>query len=208
MHSLSCHSDSVVSSALFFIWIGAVRLSVESCNSPETDECEKSRLMLASFSISWLFSLGSALLDQVVGPRGWLRFTMVCMAPCGARKSHTPLFSRWPERLIDLHCVIFANMHTLADSFSKPRLFSHPFKDCSGCFSLGIDSEVMYGKSYLNICIRLENTLVLEHYTRRLLEKRVSCRPGSCDYYSKLQKVGKSGLWGRQVMTLQSCWRF
>ena len=31
----------------------------------------------------------------------------------------------------------------------------------------------MYGKSYLNICIRLENTLVLEHYPWRLSEKRV-----------------------------------
>lgn len=42
--------------------------SVESCNSPETDKtCEKSRLMLAPPSISWLFSLGSGFLDQVVG---------------------------------------------------------------------------------------------------------------------------------------------
>lgn len=28
-------------------------------------------------------------------------------------------------------------------------------------------------KSYLNICIRLENTLVLEHYAGRLSEKRL-----------------------------------
>lgn len=46
--------------------------SVESRNSPQTDKtCKKSKLMLASLSISWLFSLGSALLDQVVGQRGW-----------------------------------------------------------------------------------------------------------------------------------------
>lgn len=35
----------------------------------------------------------------------------------------------------------------------------------------------MYGKSYLNICIRLENTLVLEHYPKRLSEKRVFVGP-------------------------------
>lgn len=57
---------------LLFIWIGAMHSSVESCNSPETDKTRKKwRLMLASLSISWLFSLGSALLDQVVGQRGW-----------------------------------------------------------------------------------------------------------------------------------------
>lgn len=151
-----------------------MRSSVESCNSPGTDECEKSRLMLASFSSSWLFSLGSTLLDHVVGPRGWLRWTMVWMAPWEVCKSHTPFFSRWLECLIDLQRFVFANMHTLAGSFSKPRLFSHPFKACTGCFSLGINSEVMYGKSYLNICIRLENTLVLEHYTRRLTERSFS----------------------------------
>lgn len=35
----------------------------------------------------------------------------------------------------------------------------------------------MYGKSYLNICIRLENTLVLELYPKRLSEKRVFVGP-------------------------------
>lgn len=84
-------------------------------------------------------------------------------------------------------------MHTLAGSFSKPRLFLFsPSKACGGCFSLGIDSEVMYGKTYLNIFIRLENTLVLEHYHGRLSEKRVFVRPGSCDCYSKLQTGWRS----------------
>lgn len=46
--------------------------SVESSNSPATDKtCKKSGLMLASFSMSLLFSFGSALLDQVVGQSGW-----------------------------------------------------------------------------------------------------------------------------------------
>lgn len=102
------------------------------------------------------------------------------MAPSRVCKSHTPLFSWGPEHLSDLHCVIVANMHTLAGSFSKPRLFSiyfPPSKACGGCFSLGIDSEVMYGKSYLNICIPLENTLVLELYLGRLSEKRVFVGP-------------------------------
>lgn len=137
------------------------------------------------------------------------------MAPSRGRKSHTPLFSQWPKRcLIDLYGVVFANMHTLAGSFSKPLFsFFPPFffplsKACGGCFSLGTDSEVMYGKSYLNICFRLENTLVLEHYPRRLSEKKGACRPGSGDCYSKLQKGWKSGPWGRQAMTLQSFWRF
>ena len=136
------------------------------------------------------------------------------MAPCRGCKSHAPLFSQWPEScLIDLYGVVFANMHTLAGSFSKP-LFSSSFfffpqsKACGGCFSLGIDSEVMYGKSYLNICFRLENTLVLEHYPQRLSEKKGACRPGSGDCYSELQKGWKSGLWGRQAVTLQSFWRF
>lgn len=35
----------------------------------------------------------------------------------------------------------------------------------------------MYGKSYLNICIQLENTLVLEYYPGRLSEKRVFVGP-------------------------------
>lgn len=75
MHSLSCHLDFSGKFSLFFVWMGATRSSVESCNSPGTDKtCKKSRLMLASFSISWLFSLGSALLDHVVDQKG-------CSAP-------------------------------------------------------------------------------------------------------------------------------
>lgn len=60
------------------------------------------------------------------------------------------------DHLIDLLCVVFANMHTLVGSFSKPHLFSTS-KACGGCFSLETDSSVMYGKSYSNICIELES---------------------------------------------------
>lgn len=84
-------------------------------------------------------------------------------------------------------------MHTLAGSFSKPRLFFFPSsKACGGCFSLGIDSEVMYGKSYLNICIRLENTLVLEHYPGRLSEKRVFVGPDLVTVILNYRKAGRA----------------
>ena len=122
--------------------------------------------MLACLSILWLLSLCSAGLDQVVGQRGWLHFSMslhlIACVKCRKR----------PGCLIDLLCVVFANMHILAGSFSKPHLFS-PSKACGGCFSLGTDSKVMYGKSYLNICIQLGNTLVLECYPGRLSKKGV-----------------------------------
>lgn len=48
----------------------------------------------------------------------------------------------------------------------------------------------MYGKSYLNICIRLENTLVLERYPRRLSEKRVLVGP---DLVTVILNYSKSG---------------
>lgn len=66
----------------------------------------------------------------------------------------------------------------------------------------------MYGKSYLNICIRLENTLVLERYPRRLSEKRVLVGPDLVTVILNYSKVWKSGLWGRQATTWQSCRRF
>lgn len=48
----------------------------------------------------------------------------------------------------------------------------------------------MYGKSYLNICIRLENTLVLEHYPGRLSEKR---RPVGPDLVTVILNYRKAG---------------
>lgn len=117
---------------------------------------------MACLSILWLLSLRSSVLDQVIGQRSWLHFSLSLHVKCRKR----------PGCLIDLLFVVFANMHILADSFSKPHLFS-PSKACGGCFSLGTDSKVMYGKSYLNICIQLGNTLVLECYPRRLSKKGV-----------------------------------
>lgn len=49
----------------------------------------------------------------------------------------------------------------------------------------------MYGKSYLNICIRLENTLVLEQYPRRLSEKRVLVGPGLVTVILNYRKCGR-----------------
>ena len=49
----------------------------------------------------------------------------------------------------------------------------------------------MYGKSYLNICIRLENTLVLEHYPGRLSEKRVFVGPDLVTVILNYRKAGR-----------------
>lgn len=133
MHSPSCLSPTQWSLESCFpppsasTWIGALRSSVESCNSPETDKaCAKLRLMLASATHSCL----PLAQRSAVGQRGFgtaLRRT-ACTAPRGVCNSHTRLFCRWPEHLIDLRRVPFGNMHTLAGPFSKPHLFffSHP----------------------------------------------------------------------------------
>lgn len=49
----------------------------------------------------------------------------------------------------------------------------------------------MYGKSYLNICIQLENTLVLEHYPGRLSEKRVFVGPDLVTVILNYRKAGR-----------------
>lgn len=49
----------------------------------------------------------------------------------------------------------------------------------------------MYGKSYFNICIQLENTLVLEHYPGRLSEKRVFVGPDLVTVILNYKKTGR-----------------
>lgn len=176
--------------------------SVESCNNPEADKTSKKwRLMLAPPDNSRLFSLGSRLLDQAVGRRGCGRFCKPwyqtrSRSVCKSRSLYCPDSDQ--KSPIDLGRVAFANMHTLAGSFSKPRFFFLTVEAYAGCFSLGIDSKVMYGKSSLNICIWLENTLVLDHYPGRLSKKGVFVGLEVILNDTKSPK-------GRKAVTLQPC---
>lgn len=165
--------------------------SVESYNNPEADEtCKKSRLMLASLATLWLFSLGSPFLDHVDRQWGWLCFTMplqvvVCL-------NHTPCFLAGDQSSWLIPTVLYLPTCAHQQAHFPNRIFFFPLsKACIGYFSLGIDSEVMYGKSYLNIYIWLENTLVLEHYSGRLSEKRVFAGTDPVTVILNYRKAGR-----------------
>lgn len=162
--------------------------SVESYNNAETDETsKKSRLLLASLAILWLFLLGSTLLDQVVGQWGRLCFTM----PLQLCLNHTPNSLAGDQSSWLISTVLYLPTCAHQQTRFPNRIFFPPSKACSGYFSLGIDSEVTYKKSYLNICIWLENTLVLEHYPGRLSEKRVFVGADTVTVILNYRKAGR-----------------
>lgn len=149
MHLLSGYFDSMIQS--LFIWTQAEHSSLGLMLRSRDWQDALGAKAYVGISLH-LVAVFSQLLDQVAGQRSRLLLSVAqqLIAP----KSHRA--KKRPGHLIDLLCVVFANKHTLVGSFSKPHLFSTP-KACGGCFSLGTDSSVMYGKSFSNICIRLES---------------------------------------------------